>query len=87
LRLVRVLLSEGNTDEAMTLMNSADFGKYAASYQELKGDALVAKGQIDQAKGAYNLALQSLEPGSRLRSYIEIKLDNLGEKDIATGES
>ena len=87
LRLVRVLISEGNTEEAMALIESVDFGKYAASYQELKGDALVAKGQIDQAKGAYNLALQSLDPGSRLRSYIEIKLDNLGEKDIETGES
>ena len=87
LRLVRVLLSEGNIEDAMALIESVDFGKYAASYQELKGDALVAKGQNDLAIGAYTLALESLEPGSRLRSYIEIKLDNLGEKDIATGES
>ena len=87
LRLVRVLISEGNNEDAMALIESVDFGQHAASYQELKGDALVAKGQFNLAKGAYSLALQSLEPGSRLRSYIEIKLDNLGEKDSVIGES
>jgi len=87
LRLVRVLISEGNTDEAIKLIDSVEFGKYVATYQELKGDALAAKGQFNLAKGAYSLSLQSLDPGSRLRSYIEMKLDNLGEKDAEIGES
>ncbi len=87
LRLIRVLISDNLSDEALALIESTDFGEYASSYQELKGDALVTKGQINLAKGAYTLALQSLNPGSRLRTYIEIKLDNLGENDSVTGES
>lgn len=87
LRLLRVLISEGNNDEAIKMIDSVEFGKYVATYQELKGDALASKGQFNLAKGAYSLSLQSLDPGSRLRSYIEMKLDNLGEKDAEIGES
>jgi len=87
LRLLRVLISEGNSDEAIAMIESVEFGKYTATYQELKGDALVAKELFNLAKGAYNLSLQALEPGSRLRSFIEMKLDNLGEKDSVIGDS
>ena len=79
LRLARVLSSENNYEEAMKLVDIPDSGKFAASYAELKGDIYVAKGDTTAARTAYNLALQALEPSSRARHYIEMKVDDLGE--------
>jgi predicted negative regulator of RcsB-dependent stress response len=87
LRLARVLTAEGNHDEALKLVDIPDTGKFAASYAELKGDIYVAKGQAAEARTAYNIALQSLDPGSRGRHYIEMKLDDLGEPSKAVKES
>jgi predicted negative regulator of RcsB-dependent stress response len=86
LRLGRILLAEKKFDEALQLVESVKPGNYQASYEELKGDIYVAKGQTEQAQIAYNTALQSLEPGSRLRQYIEMKIDDLG-KTKSTEES
>jgi predicted negative regulator of RcsB-dependent stress response len=87
LRLARVLNSEGKQDEAMKLVDIPDTGKFVASYAELKGDIYVAKGQTDEARTAYNIALQALEPGSRGRHYVELKLDDLGESAKPVKES
>lgn len=87
LRLARVLNAEGNHDEAMKLIDIPNTGKFAASYAELKGDIYVAKGNTSEARTAYNLALQSLDPGSRDRHYLEMKLDDLGQPTKAVKES
>ena len=87
LRLARVLNAEGNHDEAMKLIDIPNTGKFAASYAELKGDIYVAKGNNSEARTAYNLALQSLDPGSRDRHYLEMKLDDLGQPTKAVKES
>lgn len=79
LRLARVLHAEGKQDEALQLLNNVNVGKFAAAYDELKGDIYVAKGDVAQARTHYDLALQSLEPTSRVRRYIEMKLDDLGQ--------
>ncbi|MDH5326217.1 MAG: tetratricopeptide repeat protein [Gammaproteobacteria bacterium] len=79
LRLMRVLLAEGNADEALSLQDSVQKGGFAAAYEEVKGDIYVAKGEIDQARSAYAMALQKLEPDSRARNFIEMKLDDLGK--------
>lgn len=87
LRLARVFIAEANYDEALKLVNGVDVGKYEASYEEVKGDAFVAKGEIEQAKTAYNMALQSLDPSARSRRYIEMKLDDLGQSPSVTEAS
>ena len=78
LRLMRVLLAEGKLDEALGLDASQQKGNFAAAYEEIKGDIYAAKGDITQARNAYTLALQKLEADSRLKNFIEMKLDDLG---------
>ncbi len=88
LRLARVLLGEGNFDEALTLVTGTEPGNYKAAFEELKGDLYVAKGQIELARSAYNLALATLDQGSRLRQYVQLKLDDLGKSaEPVTGDS
>lgn len=87
LRLARVLHAEGKEDEALQLLNVASADKFAAAYDELKGDIYVAKGDVAKARTHYDLALQSLEPTSRARRYIEMKLDDLGQPATEVKES
>jgi len=87
LRLARVLHAEGKHDEALQMLSIANAGKFAAAYDELKGDIYVAKGDVAQAKNHYDLALQSLELTSRARRYIEMKLDDLGQSTTQVKES
>lgn len=86
LRLVRVLTAEGNYDEAMQLVVATAPDTFVASYEELKGDIHAAKGEVDQARTAYTLALAAMEPGSRAREFVEIKRDDLGEATVPGGE-
>jgi len=85
LRLARVLLAQNKADQAMELVSiPADqtLG-YEASYEELKGDILVASGKISEAITAYNLALSSMKPGNSSRQSVQMKLDDLGPMDNA----
>lgn len=86
LRLMRILLAEGNTDEALT-HDIANKGGFVAAYAEVRGDIYAAKGDAAQARTAYTLALQELGQDSRLRNFIEMKLDDLGVELEAADES
>ena len=40
-----------------------------------KGSRLFRKGQLDQARNAYNIALASMDPTSRNRNFIQMKIE------------
>jgi predicted negative regulator of RcsB-dependent stress response len=79
LRLARVLLSAGETDKAWSLVEELKTGPDTASYQELKGDVLRAKGKLPEAKLAYDEARKL--GGGPDAGGLEIKLDALGLAD------
>lgn len=84
LRLARLKYATGQYDEAMGLLNT-DAQGFAASYSEVKGDILKAKGNLQQALEAY-LNAQSL---SLARQYptentvLQIKIQQL-QSQLAT---
>jgi predicted negative regulator of RcsB-dependent stress response len=61
LRLARVQLQLGHQDEALAALNIDQAGAYLAQYQEVRGDALLAKGDASGAKQAYQLALNATQ--------------------------
>lgn len=77
IRLARVLLAEGKLDEALSRLNSKDFGKLGNSAEELKGDILVLKGDNQAAMNAYTLALASTPRDSDEYELLTIKLDSV----------
>jgi len=77
LNLARVLLAEGKTDRALSLLADVKMEAYAPVYQELRGDIYVAKMQPDLAKTAYAAALESLGDNGD-RQILQMKLDDLG---------
>lgn len=76
-RLAAVLQQQGKLDEAMKLVAEDPDQAYAALYAQARGDIYVAKGDTEQAKKAYMLALQSLPQGTQA-SLLQMKLLDLG---------
>jgi predicted negative regulator of RcsB-dependent stress response len=78
LRLGRILLDQNETDAALTLIQVKGFDGFTSEYEELRGDLLLAKGDRDGARRAYQTALAKLPRGSSYGSLLAMKRDNLG---------
>ncbi len=77
LRLARVQLAAGQTDEAQSTLAVRSEGEFSPLYQELRGDVYAAAGDTEAAIEQYKLALDHAVPLGDV-SYIEMKLQNLG---------
>lgn len=78
LRLGRLLLAQNEIDTVLSLTQVRDTGGFASEYEELKGDALLAKGDRDGARRAYQAALDRLTRGSSYGRLLAMKRDDLG---------
>lgn len=78
LRLGRLLLDQGDADAALALLNVKQTEGFASEYEELRGDALLAKGDRNGARAAYQAALDALPRGSAYGGLLGMKRDNLG---------
>ena len=76
LRLARVLLSEGASDKALMVLDLDYPESFTALYEELKGDVYVSKGELDQARAAYDKAI--LSSAMQAGKWLILKRDNLG---------
>ena len=79
LRLAAVLLDEKSYDEALKLLAAQHADTLSALYADLKADVLVAQGKYEEARSAYQLALDKSDAKSAYRALIRVKLDALGE--------
>jgi predicted negative regulator of RcsB-dependent stress response len=82
IRLARIMLGDGDNQEALALLGQVDSGSFVASFEGLKGDIYLAMDQPEKAKSAYNLALNAAGPGSGNQDLLRMKLDDLGGGDI-----
>lgn len=92
IRLARILLAEQKYDEALQQVNGINEPPYKIAVEELKGDIYVAKGDTASARTAYSLALAEMDQSSnnaspRMRNFLQIKLDDLGDVPVPEGES
>ena len=78
LRLARLLLAQQQPDQALALMSEQPDTGYQDSYQELRGDILLSKGDNEGARRAYLIALASMDPQVAAQSWLQMKLDELG---------
>ncbi|WP_205340757.1 YfgM family protein [Denitrificimonas caeni] len=79
-RLARVLLAQEQAEQALKLLDGKVLPAFAATRDELRGDALVILERPAEAKAAYQQAKQALPPEAAAGSLL-MKLDNLSEKD------
>lgn len=79
LRLAAVLLDEKSYEEALRLLNAAHSPAFEAQYAALRGDVLVAKNQVTDARAAYKLALEKAgKQDGAFRETVRMRLDALG---------
>ncbi|MFL9923482.1 tetratricopeptide repeat protein [Herbaspirillum lusitanum] len=77
-RLSGVLLDAKAYDEALKVL-SADYPvQFAGTIADRKGDILLAQGKRDDARAAYQLALEKTEEKDPGRQLIQLKLDAIG---------
>ncbi|MEJ2344279.1 MAG: tetratricopeptide repeat protein [Gammaproteobacteria bacterium] len=78
LRLGRVMLAQGDDAAALKLIAAVkDPGSFASQYDELAGDIYVKQGKPQQARAAYQKAMDSLGAGAAQRPLLEMKLDDV----------
>lgn len=77
-RLAGMLLDEKAYDEGMKQL-SGDFPEaFASRVADRKGDILVAQNKIDEARAAYQIALEKTDAKDPARKLIQLKLDGIG---------
>jgi len=76
LRLASLLIEQKKYEDASSILNMSHDAVYDAQYEELKGDLYMAKGDIAQARIAYDKAidLQGLDASK----WLKLKRQNLG---------
>jgi predicted negative regulator of RcsB-dependent stress response len=84
LRLARLLIQTGKPDEALQLLVIEEAGTFAAPMREVRGDALVAKGDAQGARAEYAAALAAESKGQLDRGTVELKLRDIGGEVPAT---
>lgn len=76
LQLLALMLNAGEYDAALSLLATVKAGGYAAAYEEMRGDLLLAKGDRSAAHDAYNSALQAEGLGTQQRQVVQAKFDD-----------
>jgi predicted negative regulator of RcsB-dependent stress response len=77
LRLAGVLLDEKSHDEALKLLSGDVPPALAASFADRRGDVLLAMGKAEEARAAYQEALEKAGAQHPMRPIIQLKLDAL----------
>jgi predicted negative regulator of RcsB-dependent stress response len=77
LRLAGIYIEQKKYDEAMALLNMKHNTAYDAQYEELKGDLFSARGDVAEARMAYDKAINL--QGIAASKWLKLKRENLGE--------
>ena len=78
-RLIRVLISRDELEQAHALANRQNKGAFAADYDELQGDISIMQEDSEAARTAYQQAINTLRTDGRDVSSLELKLNNIGQ--------
>ena len=79
IRLAKVLSAQEKFSEALTYANHPQQDGFSSQYLIVKGDIYYKKGELGSAKTAYQAAIADSNISPQLKSFIQIKLDDMGE--------
>ena len=77
INMATIMSAQGKNEEALSVLN-VEQGSFKASYLEVKGDILVALNRINEAKAAYDQALQAYEAVGANAQILKVKRNDLG---------
>ena len=76
--LAGIMLDQEAYDEGLKLLSAEPSVRFAAAYADRRGDLLLAQGKTDEARAAYQQAIDKSDTRSPMRRVIQVKLDALG---------
>ena len=77
-RLASVLLDEKKYDDALKLLDQVKEEGFTAMAADLRGDVFAAQGKRDEARAAYETAVEKANDRSPLKAISQAKLDAFG---------
>lgn len=77
LRLARVQISLGKSDQALATLGPPPTGAFAARYHEVRGDAYYAKGDKAAALDEYRAARSAAGPAAAENDVLNLKINDL----------
>jgi predicted negative regulator of RcsB-dependent stress response len=83
LRLARVHIQLGHYDQALSLLDVGKAGAFTAQVDEIRGDALLAKGDPSGARQAYQAAVSAAQTQEGAMTPSEIEYLQLKLQDLA----
>jgi len=87
IRIARLLLLSGKTDEAAKALAAIANPRFPQVIDEMRGDIAIAKGNRDEARKDYELALGKLDQAAPTRQLLELKLIDAGGQPPAKPET
>ncbi|MEO8385472.1 MAG: tetratricopeptide repeat protein, partial [Betaproteobacteria bacterium] len=78
IRLASVLLEEKQFDEALKVLDQAKDDAFVSMASDLRGDVLSAQGRRDEARAAYQIAVEKASDRSPMKALSQAKLDSAG---------
>lgn len=77
LRLAGLLLDQGQYDQALSQLDNPP-SSFKALFDDRRGDVYAAQGKPEQAKKAWQAAIELLGPSSALTNVVQLKIDVIG---------
>ncbi len=77
-RLAALLVDEKKFDDALKMLGTIKGDGFASAVSDLKGDIYAAQGRRDEARAAFELAVDKAEQRSPLKQISQAKLDAYG---------
>jgi predicted negative regulator of RcsB-dependent stress response len=87
LRLATVLLETKSYDDALKVLDGVRDEAYASAAADLKGDIFAVQGRRDEARAAYQVAVDKAGPRSSLKPVSQAKLDAFGGAPAEAGKA
>ncbi|WP_404471580.1 tetratricopeptide repeat protein [Vreelandella venusta] len=81
LRLARIEVADGNPDAALSLLDEPITESLAAQQANVRGDAYAALGDTEQARDAWQTALDLAQTQNQALYGVQFKLDDLGAEE------
>ena len=81
LRLARIEVANGNPEAALSLLDEPISEALAAQQADVRGDAYAALGQTEQARSAWQNALELAQNQNQTLYGVQFKLDDLGAEE------
>ncbi len=78
IRLASVLLEEKQFDEALKVLDQVRDDAFVSMASDLRGDVLSAQGRRDEARAAYQIAVEKASDRSPMKALSQAKLDSAG---------